>query len=142
MAPSRVQLTPAAAFAITNVGGFVMFGHSNGTSSGMRGVLDYGFMINTSTRDAFGGSVFASLDQDGFAIGPAIRYRRWLTATASLEVAVGKPVAGDEAAGAVFGLVKWSPNHWLSVAARPEIRRSSFIRTGWRQRSDRISRMR
>ena len=112
-----------AAFAITNVGGFVMFGHSNGTSSGMRGVLDYGFMINTSTRDAFGGSVFASLDQDGFAIGPAIRYRRWLTATASLEVAVGKPVAGDEAAGAVFGLVKWSPNHWLSVAARPEIRR-------------------
>jgi len=80
-------------------------------------------MVNTSTRDAFGASVFASLDQNGFALGPALRYRRWLSPTASLEVAVGRPLAGDEAAGAVFGLVKWSPNHWLAVAARPEIRR-------------------
>ncbi len=112
-----------AAFAVTTVGGFVMFGRGNGASSSARAVLDYGFMFNTGARDAFGGSVFASLDGDGFAIGPAIRYRRWLSQTASVEVAVGKPVAGDEAAGAVFGLIKWSPNHWLSVAARPEIRR-------------------
>jgi len=112
-----------AAFAITNVGGFVMFGHGNGASSTVRGVVDYGFMINSGARDAFGGSVFASLDDAGLAIGPAIRYRRWLSQTASLEVAVGKPIAGDEAAGAVFGMVKWSPNHWFAVVARPEIRR-------------------
>lgn len=36
---------------------------------------------------------------------------------------MGKPLVGDEATGAVFGLVKWSPNHWLAIAARPEIRR-------------------
>jgi hypothetical protein len=112
-----------AAFAVTTIGGFVMFGRSNGESSSMRGVLDYGFMFNTSARDAFGGSFFASLDGSGFALGPAVRYRRWLTTTSSLEVAVGKPFLGDEAQGAVFGLVKWSPNHWLAVAARPEIRR-------------------
>jgi hypothetical protein len=112
-----------AAFAVTTVGGFVMFGRGNGASSSARGVLDYGLMFNTSARDAFGGSVFASVDRDGFAVGPAIRYRRWLSPTASLEVAVGKPVAGDEAPGAVFGLVKWSPNHWFAIAARPEIRR-------------------
>jgi hypothetical protein len=82
-----------------------MFGRSNGPSSA-RGVLDYGVMVNTSTRDAFGGSLFASVDRDGLAIGPAIRYRRWLTQTASLEVAVGKPFFGDEADGAVFALVK------------------------------------
>jgi len=112
------------AFAVTTIGGFVMFGRSGGASSSARGVLDYGIMVNTSARDAFGGSVFASVDDDGFALGPAIRYRRWLTPTASLEVAVGKPLVGDEATGAVFGLVKWSPNHWLAIAARPEIRRA------------------
>ncbi len=110
-------------FAVTTVGGYVMFGRSNGASSSMRGVVDYGFMVNSGTRNAFGASVFASLDQDGFALGPAVRYRRWFTPTASLEVAVGKPLVGDEADGAVFGLVKWSPNHWLALAARPEIRR-------------------
>jgi len=112
-----------SAFAVTTMGGFVMFGRGNSESSSMRGVVDYGVMVNSGARDAFGGSVFASLDGNGFAFGPAVRYRRWLTPTASLEVAVGKPVAGDEADGAVFGLVKWSPNHWVAVAARPEIRR-------------------
>jgi hypothetical protein len=113
-----------SAFAVTTVGGFVMFGRSDGAPSSERGVLDYGFMVNTGARNAFGGSVFASVDQDGYAIGPAVRYRRWLTSTSSLEVAVGKPLVGDEADGAVFGLVKWSPNHWFSLAARPEIRRA------------------
>jgi len=127
-APGRFCLRPrpkpdCGSFAVTTIGGFVMFGRSYGGPSSMRGVLDYGLMVNSGTRDAFGGSVFASLDGDGFALGPAVRYRRWLTPTASLEVAVGKPLAGDEADGAVFGLVKWSPNHWLAVAARPEIRR-------------------
>lgn len=112
------------AFALTNIGGYVMFGANYGRSSSVRGVLDYGFMVNTSDRNAFGGSVFASLDDGGFALGPAIRYRRWLTPKASFEVSVGKPLVGDEAPGAVFGLVRWNPNHWVSLAARPEIRRT------------------
>ena len=120
----RAQPKPdCAAFLLTNAGSYVMLGRSSGGATPFRGVLDYGFMVNVNTRDAIGASVFASLDRDGFAAGPAIRYRRWLTPSASLEVAVGKSVAGNPSlqTGAVFGLVKWSPNHWFALAARPEI---------------------
>jgi len=102
---------------------YVVFGGNNGSETVVRGVLDYGFMVNVNTRDAFGGSVFASVDRDGAVLGPAVRYRRWLTPSASFEVAVGKPLVGNGGlkTGAVFGLVKWSPNHWFALAARPEI---------------------
>jgi len=110
-------------FALTNAGVYVVFGDNRGGETALRGLLDYGFMANLNPRDAVGGSVFASLDRDGVAVGPSIRYRRWLTPTSSLEVALGKPVAGDPSlqGGAVFGLAKWSPNHWFAVAARPEL---------------------
>lgn len=112
-----------SAFFVTNAGGYVVLGGNNGGETTLRGVLDYGFMVNVNTRDAIGGSVFASLDRDGFAVGPAVRYRRWLTRSASFEVAVGTPlvVADGVNAGSVFGLLKWSPNHWFALAARPEL---------------------
>jgi hypothetical protein len=110
-------------FFLTNAGTYLVFGPHDGGDTPLRGVLEYGFMANITTRDAVGGSFFASLDREGFVVGPAVRYRRWLTPAASLEVGVGKPLAGDPSlrAGAVFGLVKWSPNHWFAVAARPEL---------------------
>jgi hypothetical protein len=120
----RAQPKPdCSAFLLTNAGAYVVLGGPNGRETAARGVFDYGFMVNLNTRDAVGASVFASLDREGFAAGPSVRYRRWLTATSSFEVALGKPVAGDPSlqTGAVFGLVKWSPNHWFAVAARPEI---------------------
>ena len=83
-------------FALTNAGVYVVFGDNRGGETALRGLLDYGFMANLNPRDAVGGSVFASLDRDGVAVGPSIRYRRWLTPTSSLEVALGKPVAGRE----------------------------------------------
>ncbi|HKC40643.1 MAG TPA: hypothetical protein VKC15_13950 [Gemmatimonadales bacterium] len=112
-------------FLLTNAGAYVMFSGNSSGETAARGVLDYGFMVNLNTRDAIGGSLFASVDRDGFAVGPSVRYRRWLTPVASLEVAVGKPLAGDQnmRTGAVFGLVKWSPNHWFALAARPEVAR-------------------
>ena len=112
-----------SAFFLTNVGTYVVLGGGNGSETSLRGVLDYGFMVNVNTRDAFGGSVFGSLDGDGFALGPAVRYRRWLTPKASFEVAVGTPLLANSGmhTGSVFGLVKWSPNHWFSLAGRPEL---------------------
>ena len=37
----------------------------------------------------------------------------------------------DIQSGSVFGLVRWSPNDWFAVAARPElVRRSEFLGCG------------
>ena len=119
----RARPKPACSgFVLTNAGAYVVFGSGSGGAA-PRAVLDYGLMVNRSPRTAIGGSVFASVDRDGFAIGPAVRYRRWLTPRTSIEVALGKPVAGDYRfrSGAVFGLVKWSPSHWFAIAARPEL---------------------
>jgi hypothetical protein len=91
-------------------------------------------MANVSARDALGASVFASLDRLGFALGPAVRYRRWLSSSASLDLAVGTPLvtgAGNMQTGSVFGLVRWSPDPWLAIAARPEVvRRPVFLGCG------------
>src|SRR2546426_590379 len=93
-------------------------------------VVDWGWMANVSTRDAIGASLCASFDPSplGFRLGPVVRYRRWLPPSGSFEVAVGAPLVGgpfgntnDDVRGAVFGLVKWSPNQWFAVAARPEL---------------------
>ena len=121
----RARPKPACdAFALTSVGGYAVFGATPGRHKGsLRGVLDYGLMFNVNARSAFGVSVFASMDDGGIALGPSVRYRRWFTPAASLDVALGTPVmAGDGMrTGAVFGLVKWNPTHWLSLAARPEV---------------------
>ncbi len=54
----------------------------------------------------------------------------WLSASASVEVAVGTPLvssSGDIQPGSLFGLAKWSPNDWFSVAARPELARWTSV---------------
>jgi len=97
----------------------------------LRGVADWGVMVNISPHDAAGASVFASVEQQGFTLGPALRYRRWLSNSAALEVAVGTPVASSTGAidpGSVFGLVRWSPNSWFAIAARPEPVRATDVR--------------
>jgi hypothetical protein len=90
-------------------------------------------MINVTARDAVGASVFASLDRLGFGLGPAVRYRRWLSSAAALDLAVGAPLAATSniQSGSVFGLVRWSPNDWFAVSARPElVRRYEFLGCG------------
>ncbi|HTH64790.1 MAG TPA: hypothetical protein VL563_08885 [Gemmatimonadales bacterium] len=120
-----------SAFAFTSFGAYALFGNTRYTGTALREVADWGAMVNVGEKDAVGGSVFASLDRDGFALGPAARYRRWLSASASVEVAVGTPLVtstGDDLRpGSVFGLVKWSPNDWFSIGARPELARGTTI---------------
>ena len=114
-----------SAFAFTNFGTYLVLG-SDITSGDtpLRGVADWGVMANVDSRNAIGASVFASLDRLGVGVGPAVHYRRWLSSTASVDVAVGTPLlaATDHLrSGSVFGLVRWSPNHWFALAARPEL---------------------
>jgi hypothetical protein len=123
----RARPKPAcSAFIVTNFGGYVVLGGDRLNDTPFREVADWGLMANVSARDALGASVFASLDRLGFALGPAVRYRRWLSSSASLDLAVGTPLvtgASNIQGGSVFGLVRWSPNDWFAVAARPELLR-------------------
>ena len=113
-----------SAFAFTNFGGFLVLGNDQTSDTPLREVADWGVMANVDERNAVGASMFASLDRLGFGLGPAVRYRRWLSPTASLDVALGAPLVvttNNIQSGSLFGLVRWSPNHWFALAARPEL---------------------
>jgi hypothetical protein len=119
-----------SAFVFTSFGGYLLLGRDALGSSAYREVADWGAMVNVGEKDAVGGSVFASFDRAGLTLGPAARYRRWLSASASVEVAVGTPLVSSTGAiqpGSLFGLAKWSPNDWFSVAARPELARWTSV---------------
>ena len=124
----RAQPKPAcSAFAFTNFGGYVVLGSDVTGDTPLREVADWGVMANVDSRNAIGGSVFASLDRVGFGLGPAVSYRRWLSSTGSVDVALGAPLlatTNNLRPGSLFGLVRWSPNHWFALAARPELVRS------------------
>ena len=131
----RAQPRPAcSAFVFTNFGAYLVLSRDGTNDTPFREVADWGFMANVTPRDAVGASVFASLDRLGFVVGPAVRYRRWLSSAAALDIAVGTPLVtttDDIQSGSVFGLVRWSPNDWFAVAARPElVRRSEFLGCG------------
>jgi len=123
-----------SAFLLTNFGSYVVLGRDEFNDTRLREVADWSLMANITTRDAIGGSVFANLDRLGFALGPAVRYRRWLPSSGSVDLALGTPLVTtttDLQPGSVFGLVRWSPNDWFAVAARPElVRRSVFLGCG------------
>jgi hypothetical protein len=129
----RAQPKPAcSAFLLTNFGSYFVLGQPNtGPLNGLgplRGVADWGVMVNVGARDAMGASVFASVEQEGFVLGPAVRYRRWFSGSEFLEVAAGTPVTSttyNVQPGSLFGLVRWGPTNWFSVAARPELVRSA-----------------
>src|SRR5881275_1849750 len=108
----RARPKPACSdFAFTNFGTYLVLGSDIKTGdTPVRAVADWGVMANVDSRNAIGASVFASLDRLGFGVGPALHYRRWLSSTASVDVAVGAPLlaATDNLqSGSVFGLVRW-----------------------------------
>ena len=128
----RARPKPAcSAFAFTNFGTYLLLGSDiKSGDTPVRAVADWGVMANVDSRNAIGASVFASLDRLGFGVGPAVHYRRWLSSTASVDVAVGAPLLAatdDLQSGSVFGLVRWSPNHWFGLAARPELVRGPVL---------------
>ncbi len=119
-----------SAFLLTNFGSYVVLGADPLADTPFRVVADWGVMLNTSSRDALGASVVASLDRLGFALGPAVHYRRWKSSSTSLEVAVGTPLTTTTSniqPGSVLGLVKWNTSGWFALAARPELVRRSII---------------
>jgi len=122
------------AFLLTNFGGYLLVGKDDWGDSPLREVADWGAMVNVGEKDAVGGSVFASLDRAGLLLGPEVRYRRWLSASAALDVAVGTPLVsstGNVASGSITALVRWSPSPWFAVAARPEaLRWTSTVSCG------------
>jgi hypothetical protein len=131
----RARPKPAcSAFIFTNFGAYLVLGRDELNDTPLREVADWGVMANVGTRDAVGAAVFASLDRLGFGLGPSVRYRRWLAPAGSLDVAVGAPLltsTDNIRSGSVFGLVRWSPNDWFAVAARPElVRRPVFLGCG------------
>lgn len=84
-------------------------------------VLDYGLMVNVTSRDAVGASVFASLETND-AVGPAIHYRRWFDGNSSFDLALGVPVNGKQSG--VLGLLKVHPASSLGLALRPKLIRA------------------
>jgi len=111
-----------SAFVVTNFGGYLLLGPDDWGDGPWREVADWGAMVNVGEKDAVGGSVFASLDRVGVLLGPEVRYRRWLSASAALDIGVGTPLVSSTGniSGSITGLVRWSPTPWLAVAARPE----------------------
>src|SRR5947209_6694871 len=67
-----------SAFLLTNFGSYVVLGRDQVNDTRLREVADWDLMASITTRDAIGGSVLAKLDRLGFALGPAVRSRRWL----------------------------------------------------------------
>ena len=62
----RARPKPAcSAFLLTNFGSYVVLGRDDINDTRWREVADWGLMANITTRDAIGGSVFASLDRLG-----------------------------------------------------------------------------
>ena len=116
-------------FLLTNAGGYIRLGSSNGGGL-LRGIADWGAMVNVTPRNAVGGSWFVTADEDEFTTGPSLRYRRWFEGSGSLDLSVGTPLAnsgGDVEAGSVFGLVKYNPVHWFGLAVRPEYVRRTVL---------------
>ncbi len=84
-------------------------------------VGDVGLMINVSRHDALGASFYVTVDQDALSsTGAALRYRRWLTRSGSLELGVGARGAAHDG-GALMGLVKVNFGPFLGLAVRPQI---------------------
>ncbi len=131
----RARPAPACkGFFITSAGIGVGTGAGAGTSP-FRMSVDYGAMRNLG-RAAIGASWFVNWDQNGTTTGPVVRYRRWIGSRASIDFAIGTPVAANTGfgsdgllqPGSLLGMVKYNPLPYLGVAVRPEyIRRQDFL---------------
>lgn len=117
-------LPTCRAVLLTNAGGYLNLVRPTNGESRLRGIVDWGLIVNTGRHDALGASWFLMLDEDEFSTGPVLRYRRWFSAHRSLDLSVGTPVStGDLLPGSVLGMIKYNPEDWAGVALRPEYAR-------------------
>jgi len=111
---------------LTDFGGYLVSGTPGGGGLNIRAVADYGVLVNLDARSAIGATLFASLSRNSeFVLGPAVRYRRWLGPSQSIDLALGTPLIGS--APAPYGLVKYNLTHWVGLAVRPELRRETVV---------------
>lgn len=87
--------------------------------------LDYGVMYNLSRSIAVGGTVHLEVEDDRNGLGLALRGRRWLGNTLSLDGAAGWIFAGDDQRGdfgphAIYGEAAINIDDHFQVAARVE----------------------
>ena len=114
------------AILLTTAGMHVMAGGAEAHGSPLRGIVDWGLLVNLGPRSSIGASWMLSLDRDGFTTGPTVRYRRWLSDSTSVDVGIGLAAEGSEATHApVFGLVKWNVSRNVGIALRPELRKTT-----------------
>ena len=112
---------------LTDFGGYLQWSTISGGEP-LRVVGDWGVLVNVGARNAVGVSFFTSYDSgDGLILGPAVRYRRWLSPTQSIDLGLGTPLytSDYEAALSAYGLIKYNPTHWVGFAVRPELRRQT-----------------
>jgi hypothetical protein len=113
------------AMILTNFGGYMESSTISG-GAGLRVVADWGVLANVGARTAVGASFFSSYDgTDGFILGPAVRYRRWLSSSRSIDLGLGTPMytSGYEGVFSPYGLIQYNPTPWVGLALRPELRR-------------------
>jgi len=124
----RARPKPACSgFLFTNFGTYVTLGGTQPGGTPLRLVADWGAMVNVGRHNAFGLSVFPSLDENTFQVGVAARYRRWLRGSSSLDLAVGTPlVSSNGMPGSILGLAKWNAGDWFGFAVRPEVAREEI----------------
>jgi hypothetical protein len=119
-----------SAYVFTDFGAYVILGSDGWGNAPWREVGDWGAMGNIGSRDAVGGSVFATFDRAGLLVGPSVRYRHWLSSSRAVDIAVGTPLyssTGNILSGSVVGLARYSPNDWMAVAVRPEVLRWTTV---------------
>lgn len=108
-------------FTVTNFGYYFM-DYGAGASDAQRGAVDLGLMLKLGRRNAVGATWFISHDGSDMLTGPMLRYRRWVSGTASVDLGIGiNTNADDFVAGGAIGLVKFNPVDWVGIGIRPGI---------------------
>jgi len=88
-------LPQCQSFWITEIGlGFKLNRQQDNQYETTRLSVDFGLMKNVSPRDAWGGTLFASTEDERAQMGLRLRYRRWLSATSALDLSPGLLLIG------------------------------------------------
>jgi len=82
-------------FWITEIGlGFRLNNQQYDQYGTARLYVDFGYMKNVSPRDAWGGTLFASTEDERAQMGLRLRYRRWLSSKSALDLSPGLLLIG------------------------------------------------
>jgi hypothetical protein len=125
----RARPRPACqTFFLTNAGVFQTLVGASRPDDRLGAAADWTVMFNVSDRDAVGFGAFGNVNPVATGFGAQVTYRRWLRGPASLDFAVGIPLASDAKLGSVYGTIRWNPIQSIALTARPEwLRTPDFV---------------